>query len=135
MAGYKELEVWISARALVLEVYRLTESLPKNEQYGLISQMRRCAVSVPSNIAEGYGRRSSVAYANFLRIAKGSVNELETLILLSTDLGFFKEPEGTLRHVAKVGSMLTNLIRKLQTAVREETAFYDVESQHLETIT
>jgi four helix bundle protein len=124
--SYKNLEVWQKARELVAEVYLLSESLPPAEQFGLTSQMRRAAVSIPSNIAEGYGRDSAKAYGQFLRIAKGSVNELETLLILAADLRLMKEQADLLSRIAKVGSMLTNLIRKVeQDVVRENLATYD----------
>lgn len=73
---------------LTEQVYRLTETFPKSEQYGLTSQLRRSATSIPANIAEGYGRSSDKNLANFVRIARGSLAELETLIELSVRLGF-----------------------------------------------
>ena len=75
---YRDLIVWQKSMALVTDVYRVTRVFPKNEQYGLTSQLRRCAVSIPSNIAEGYGRRASNDYLRFLSIANGSLFELQT---------------------------------------------------------
>ena len=88
---YKELRVWKEAMILVREVYRVTRSFPKDELFGLTSQMRRAAVSVPSNIAEGRGRYSQREFAQFLYRARGSLLELETQILISGDLGHTNE--------------------------------------------
>jgi len=125
MSGYRDLEVWQRGRALVAEVYLLSAKFPNSEQFGLTSQLRRSAVSIPTNIAEGYGRRTPAAYCQFLRIAKGSANELETLVILSGDLGFIASTEPILAEVSKIGSMLTNLIAKVESSsVREEVAPY-----------
>ncbi|MBI5622079.1 four helix bundle protein [Candidatus Falkowbacteria bacterium] len=80
--GYQDLIVWQKGFALVVAVYTLTNQLPKNEMFGLVSQLRRSAVSIPSNIAEGYGRKSDAEFNRFLLIAKGSLFELETQLLL-----------------------------------------------------
>jgi four helix bundle protein len=85
---YIELNVWIEARKLVSEVYSATRSFPKEEQFGLSNQMRRCAVSVPSNIAEGCGRNHKKDSLQFFYIARGSLYELETQLFLSNDLNF-----------------------------------------------
>lgn len=91
MRSYKELIAYQKAYQLALEVYRATENYPKEEIYGLVSQMRRASVSVPCNIAEGYRRGHRKEYIQFLHIAQGSCSELETLLALSKDLGFIKE--------------------------------------------
>ena len=88
MANYRELTVWQKAIELVVRVYRYTGQFPAAEQYGLTSQMRRAAVSIPSNIAEGWGRRSIREYRQFYAIAYGSVLELETQLLISQRLQF-----------------------------------------------
>jgi four helix bundle protein len=85
---YKDLDVWIRTRGLVKEIYLLTKEFPKEEMYGLSSQMRRSAVSIPSNIAEGYGRKSKNETIHFLHIARGSLYELETQLYISFDLGY-----------------------------------------------
>lgn len=124
--GYRELEVWQVARLFVAEIYVATSSFPTSEQFGLTSQIRRAAVSVPANIAEGYGRQSPKAYGQFLRIAKGSVNEVETLLILANDMKFLSEVEGLLNKTARIGSMLTKLIQKVEVnVIREETATYE----------
>ncbi|WP_289021988.1 four helix bundle protein [Desulfobacter postgatei] len=90
---YKRLVVWQRAMALVVRVYKATESFPKHEQYGLISQMRRSAVSIPSNIAEGHGRNSDKELVRFLDIAKGSIYELDTQIEIARQLNYLKIQE------------------------------------------
>ncbi|MBU0672043.1 MAG: four helix bundle protein [Candidatus Margulisbacteria bacterium] len=89
--GFKDLIVWQKAYELSLLIYRKTASFPRSETYGLVSQLRRCSVSVPSNISEGYERKGSKEYQRFLNIAKGSLGELETQILLAKDLGYIKQ--------------------------------------------
>ena len=90
---YRDLEIWQLGMELTVEVYKLTAVFPKSEQFGLTSQMRRAAVSIPANIAEGYGRSSDKNLANFVRIARGSLAELETHIELSIRLGFVSEEQ------------------------------------------
>ena len=88
LKNYKELKVWQKSYQLCLEVYRTTASFPKDEKFGLTSQVRGAVVSVPSNIAEGYGRKTTADYIRFLYIAYGSTCELETQIMLSGDLDY-----------------------------------------------
>lgn len=88
---YKELDVWIKFRILVKEIYAATMDFPKEELYGLTSQIRRSAVSVPSNIAEGYGRQYKKETIQFLHIARGSLYELETQLYIAFDLKFISE--------------------------------------------
>jgi len=87
---YKDLEAWQEAIELCADIYRLVERLPQREQYGLCSQMCRAAVSIPANIAEGYGRGSRDDYARFVRVARGSAAELETHLILAEKLGLLK---------------------------------------------
>ena len=115
MASYKELVVWQKSYHLVLTVYEITKSFPKEELFGLSSQMRRCAVSVPSNIAEGNTRNGKKEHLQFFRIAYGSGAELETQLLLAKDLKYisesiFKEVEQELQEVMR---MLNKLIATL----------------------
>lgn len=122
--GYKELDVWKLSMELATDIYRLTSTFPQSEQFGLTSQLRRSTVSIPTNIAEGYGRRSEANFAQFLRISKGSVNEIETLLILAEELKFAETGELRIR-VAKIGSMLTNLITKVKSSsVAESVAEY-----------
>lgn len=90
---YRDLDVWKKARELVKEVYLISKGFPKDEIYGLVSQMRRCAVSIPSNIAEGYGRQFKKETIQFLHIARGSLFELETQFFIAADLSFINEVE------------------------------------------
>lgn len=86
--SYTNLEVWEKSRGLVKDIYNLTKNFPKEETFSLTSQIRRAAISVPSNIAEGIGRQSSKENIQFLHIARGSLYEVETQIILSSDLGY-----------------------------------------------
>jgi len=115
LKNYKELKVWQRAYQLCLETYRSTRAFPKEERYGLTSQIRRAAVSVPSNIAEGYGRKTTGEYIQALYIAYGSNCELETQILLSGDLGFINgdDLEKLRMGVGDVERMLKGLIKSL----------------------
>ena len=91
--SYRDLEAWKRAIALVVEAYRVSEQFPRHERFGLTSQLRRAAVSVPSNIAEGHSRRTRQAYINHLNIALGSLSEFETQLILSVHLGFVREDQ------------------------------------------
>ena len=98
LKSYKDLKVWQKSYELCLDIYRITAKLPKEERYGLTSQIRRSVVSIPSNIAEGYGRKTTKDYIRMLYISYGSVCELETQILLAGDLDLIKKDElGTLK--------------------------------------
>ena len=100
---------------LVVTVYQMTARLPASEQFGLISQMRRSAVSVPSNIAEGYGRQATGEYRHHLSIGRGSLLELETQLLLCQRLKYLPEPEtnSILAEITEISKMLGSLISKL----------------------
>jgi four helix bundle protein len=113
---YEDLKVWRRAMDLVLEVYRSTSSFPKQEIYGLTSQMRRAAVSVPSNIAEGKGRFSRKELLQFLFHARGSLLELQTQIAIGRELGFLAAAEGQkLTDLAsEVGRLLNGLVNRFQ---------------------
>jgi len=101
---HKGLKIWKRARDLVLDIYRLTERYPKSERFNLISQMRRAAISVPSNIAEGIARLSTKEYIRFLLISTGSLAELETQLILSADLGYISTGE------KKVDELMANML-------------------------
>ena len=90
---YKKLKVWQKAMKLVIHVYRATKNFPKHEQYGLISQIRRSVISIPSNIAEGHGRNSDKEIVRFLDIARGSIFELDTQIEISRQLNYLNQKE------------------------------------------
>jgi four helix bundle protein len=93
LKDFKELKVWKKSRLLTALIYKHTSNFPAREIYGLTSQMRRCAISIGANIAEGCGRRSDAELTRFLKIARGSAFELECHVLLSGDLRFLKEDE------------------------------------------
>ena len=92
MPNFRKLDVWVDAHALVLDVYRVTSAFPREELFGLTSQMRRAAVSIPANLSEGCGRGSQAELARFSSNALGSANELDYFFLLAHDLGYLREP-------------------------------------------
>jgi four helix bundle protein len=116
LKNYKELQVWQKGYQLCLQIYKITKKFSKEEQYGLISQIRRAAVSVPSKIAEGYGRKTTPDYLRSLYIAYGSNCELETQIMLSRDLDyiFSNDSEKFLNEIRDVERMLKALIKSLE---------------------
>jgi len=111
--SYKDLFVWQKRIVLVKSVYQFTELLPEKEKYGLVSQMRRCAVSVPANIAEGWGRGRNQYFPNHLRMARGSLFELETQYLICVELGFGIQNEIP-DLCAELGKMLSAMIQKTE---------------------
>jgi four helix bundle protein len=113
--NYRDLIVWQRAMALCTATYRATGEFPEDERFGLVSQMRRAAVSIPSNIAEGHGRLTKKDYRHFLGMARGSLKELETHILISHELGFLDEmARGACEALAdEVSRMLSTLIATL----------------------
>lgn len=116
IASYRDLDVWRKAMALVEMCYRATGSFPKAEQFGLAAQLRRTAISIPSNIAEGHNRRSRQAYRNHIAIALGSQAELETQVELAYRLGFLSSSEVAVvrSQAAETGRMLHGLVRALE---------------------
>ncbi|SRR5258708_7220687 len=115
MKSFRDLKVWEKAHVLVLECYRLTRTFPKEELFGLVSQIRRAAVSVPANIAEGCARGSNADFQRFLQMAMGSASELEYHLVLSRDLNLLKNQdfEKAREQVEEVKRMLSALIRKI----------------------
>jgi four helix bundle protein len=114
LKSFKELIVWQKAYKLVLEIYKFTYNFPKSETYGLIQQIRRAAISIPSNIAEGYGRKHRTDYHRFLSMAYGSLLELETQYMLAVDLGYAKQ-SGTIEGLLKeVGGMSYRIMNPIQ---------------------
>ena len=113
--NYKELQIWQKGMGLAKSVYLLTETLPAPERYGLISQMRRAAISVPSKIAEGQARQGSKEFLHFLSHATGSLAELDTQMLLSIDLGFCKEEDVApiTDQILEIQKMIASIRRKL----------------------
>ena len=114
--GYQSLIVWQKSMDLTIEIYRLTKKLPKDELYGLTNQLRRAAVSIPSNIAEGNGRASTEDYLRFLSIARGSKSEIETQLLLCVKLNYVQqsEIEESLKLCTEIGKMLNAMISKFR---------------------
>ena len=114
--GYRDLLVWQDAMDLVVTVYRTTAKFPKEERYALVDQLRRSAVSVPSNIAEGHGRSRTGDYLRFLSVAVGSLMELETQVQIATRLEYISEEQqtGLLESSAVLARMLAGLIRALR---------------------
>lgn len=110
---YTELEVWKKARTFASAIYQLTSSFPKEEQFGLLSQLRRCAVSIPSNIAEGCGRQHKKETIQFLSIARGSLFEIETQLYISKDLSFIndKQLHECLEDIENLGKLINGFIR------------------------
>lgn len=114
--NYKQLIVWQKSIDLTELVYKLTSRFPKEEVYGITSQIRRCAVSVPSNIAEGQARSSTAQFKHFLSISKGSLAELETQFIIAERLKFIsaEESESFQTRVNEVGKLLNGLINSLK---------------------
>ena len=115
MKTFRDLIVWQKSMAMVTEIYKVTQSFPRREDYGITSQIRRCAVSIPSNIAEGYGRHSRNEYIRFLQIALGSLFELQTQLEIAANLGYLKkeEFEPLYESTREVERMLSVLIKRL----------------------
>lgn len=113
--SYRDLVVWQQAMDLAVSAYALTKTWPRDEVYGLTGQVRRASTSVPSNIAEGYGRETRGAYLQFLRVAQGSLKELETHLLIAQRVGIAADDnvEPLMRQAESVGKMLRLLLRKL----------------------
>ena len=112
---YQKLLVWQEAMDLVAGVYRVTERLPVTERFGLCQQLRRAAVSIPSNIAEGAGRHSDKEFIRFLNIANGSLLEVETQLLIALQLKYIEEINELQNSIDKIFAMLSSLKRKLKT--------------------
>ncbi len=116
LKSYRELEVWKRSRVLVKNIYMFSARLPKDEKFGLISQMRSAAISIPGNMAEGYGRIHAGDYIHHLSIARGSLYELETYPILIVDLEFFSKIEiaPLWKEVNEINRMLSKLILVLK---------------------
>lgn len=112
--SHRELRVWKAAIALVREIYQSTSRFPKEEIYGLTSQMRRAAISVPANIAEGAARAGSKELARFLSIASGSLAELDTLLEVSKELGFVRESTDLQSRIDEVSALVLALTKSIK---------------------
>lgn len=117
MKDFKKQIIWQRSHTLTLEIYKATKSFPKEELYGLTSQIRRAVVSIPTNIAEGCGRRSNAELANFLNIASGSASEVEYELLIAKELEYITAEEYNLwfQEISEIRSMLAAYMRKLKT--------------------
>jgi four helix bundle protein len=113
---FRNLKVWQRSHALALDLYRITTSFPKDERFGLVSQLRRAAASVPTNIAEDAKRQGRKDYARFLNIAEGSLAEIEYLVLLSRDLNYIpsESAEVAIAEVGEIGRMLHGLRTRVE---------------------
>ncbi|MDP2981885.1 MAG: four helix bundle protein [Candidatus Latescibacter sp.] len=116
MKTFRDLLVWQKSIELVVEIYKVTKRFPNDECYGLTSQMRRCAVSIPSNMAEGYGRNSPNDFARFLQISTGSLFELQTQIEISHKLNYVtsNDFDALYESTREIERMLSSFIRKVQ---------------------
>ncbi|MEY1639644.1 four helix bundle protein [Tenuifilum osseticum] len=112
---HKELDAWKVAVDLSVEIYSLTQSFPKEENFGLVQQIRRSTISIPSNIAEGCARGSSKETINFLYVSLGSLAELETQIIIASKLGFVNGIDELLKKLNKLKQVILGLIRYLKT--------------------
>lgn len=122
MRKHHELKAWQEAMELVKEIYRVTRDFPKEEIYGLVSQMRRAAVSIPSNISEGAARGGDREFIQFLIIARGSLSELETQFLISQDLGYTQDVSDIQERIDKIFSLIGGLLRSLRERVNTKNA-------------
>lgn len=116
ISSYRELLIWQKGMDITEKVYQLTKSFPMEEQYGLTSQIKRSSISIPSNIAEGYGRNSTKSNLHFTKIARGSLFELETQLLLANKLNFIKNEEDytTIMYlITEESKMISSFIKKL----------------------
>ena len=114
MRKHHELKAWQEAMELVKEIYRVTRDFPKEEIYGLVSQMRRAAVSIPSNIGEGAARGGDREFIQFLIIARGSLSELETQLLISNDLGYMRDVPDIQERIDRLFALIGGLLRSLR---------------------
>lgn len=117
---YRDLIAWQKAMDLAERVYHATSTMPDSERFGLTSQMRRAAVSIPSNIAEGHGRQSLTDYVRFLKTARGSLMELQTQVALAERLGFLSPTRGLVDLLNEVDRVLQGLIRSLVAKQKEK---------------
>ena len=129
MHNFKQLAVWNKATQLTTEAYQATRSFPKDELYGITSQVRRAAVSICANIAEGCGRETNKEFKRFLDIANGSAFEVETLLIIAQNLEYLNidEAEKLQHQTTEVQKMLFGLINKLNNHVAEDQAVYQMQ--------
>lgn len=118
MDSYKELIVWKRSFSLVTKIYKDLQEMPKDEVYGLTSQIKRCAVSIPSNIAEGFGRQSQKSFAQYLKISRGSLFELETQLLLVKEIELIKINEEVFIEIEEIAKMLNAFIKRVEQNIK-----------------
>jgi len=125
--NYRDLIVWQKAMALARQIYVLSGQLPKSETYGLLAQIRRAAISVPSNIAEGHGRLTDLQFRHFLGNARGSLYELQTQIELAADLGYFEKEQvrKLMEQGAEVARLMNGLLASMSKAKNEDRSITD----------
>jgi four helix bundle protein len=130
MQSYKELLAWQQSMELVSSIYRATKLFPREEVYGLTSQLRRSAVSVPSNIAEGQGRARRGEFLQFLGHARGSLFEVETQLILAGELGYLQSSDASqlLKKLTRVAQLLNGLISSLRAAGSKRSTIHDSRS-------
>ena len=116
MRPHHKLEAWIRAIQLVTDVYKSSEQFPKEERYGLTGQIRRAAISIPANLAEGAGRRSQKEFAHFLSNSQGSASELETELIIANRLGYLDEATFAklIAQLERIGRLITGLMRHVR---------------------
>ena len=121
IVSYHDLEVWKRGIQLVKKVYKITSGFPKAELYGLTSQAQRAAVSFPANIAEGWGRESSKNYVQFLRNSRGSLFELDTLLIIANELNYISSDQlvEVQQEINELGKMLNAIIKKINTRISD----------------
>jgi four helix bundle protein len=114
--SYKDLIVWQKSIALVTEIYKLTKTFPAEEKFGIVNQLNRAVVSIPANIAEGWGRESSKNYLQFLRVSRGSLMETETLLVISKNLNYIDDENFRMisEKLDETGKILQGLIKGVQ---------------------
>jgi four helix bundle protein len=117
ITDYRDLDVWNESMNLAADIYAMTKTFPREETFGMTSQMRRASVSIAVNIAEGYGRQQTKPFVQFLRVSQGSVKELETLVLLGRRIGLIEDAAAAshaMERCERIGKMLVGLVRKLE---------------------
>ena len=126
LKSYRDLEVWNRAHAVVLQIYNLTNPFPRSEQFGIVSQLRRAAYSIPANIAEGFGRRSTKELLQFISFANGSLEELRYFLLLSRDLRYLSPVD--LSNLEKELKAIAQMLEALARSLRQRIARATVQS-------
>ena len=123
MRNYRDLQVWSKAHHLTLELYRISRQFPREETYGITSQLRRAAVSIGANLAEGCGRRTSSELARFVRIAMGLASELDYHLLLCRDLGFINDDDfaSSAARLTEVRKMLTSFLNSVEEQIETQS--------------